>query len=76
MMDREELQHHIDSAAPLGRADARRLMSLMIGACWPGGPADRTEPVALDWLRRWNPEQIELELPACSCGTGHCVLCN
>lgn len=51
-------------------------MSLMIGACWPGGPADRTEPVALDWLRRWNPEQIKLELPACSCDNGHCVLCN
>jgi hypothetical protein len=75
-MDREELQHHIDAAAPLGCPEARRLTSLMSGACWPGGPADRTERVARDWLRRWDPDQLSLELPECSCHTGHCVLCN
>jgi hypothetical protein len=75
-MDRDELQHHIESAGPFGASDSRRLASLIIGACWPGGPADRTERVALEWLRQWRPEQTTAELPACSCSTGRCMLCN
>ena len=73
---REELRHHIDSAAPRGGTESRRLAALIVSACWPGGPEDRTERAALDWLRRWRPEQIHAELPACSCASGHCVLCN
>lgn len=75
-MNREELRHHIESAAPRAGKDSERLASLIVDACWPGGPADRTERVALDRLRQWRPEQIAAELPACSCPTGHCVLCN
>jgi hypothetical protein len=36
-----------------GRAE--RLASTASTRCWPGGGADRTEPVALEWLRRWGP---------------------
>jgi hypothetical protein len=75
-MTREELRHHIDSAAPRGGTESRRLAALILSACWPGGPEDRTERAALDWLRRWRPEQIHAELPTCSCSTGRCVLCN
>jgi hypothetical protein len=75
-MTREELRHHIDSAAPGGGTESRRLAALIMSACWPGGPEDRTERAALDWLRRWRPGQITAELPACSCSTGRCVLCN
>jgi hypothetical protein len=75
-MDRDELRHHIDLASPFGRTDVRRLTSLMIRACWPGGPEDRTERLALDALRRWHPVPAAPELPECSCETGHCVLCN
>jgi len=75
-MTREELRHHIDSAAPGGGTESRRLAALILSACWPGGPEDRTERAALDWLRRWRPEQINAELPACSCSSGRCVLCN
>ena len=75
-MDREELRHHIASAAPSAGGESERLAALIISACWPGGPADRTERVALDWLRQWRPEQIGADLPACSCPSGHCVLCN
>jgi hypothetical protein len=75
-MNREELLHHIVSAAPRAGKDSTRLASLIVSACWPGGPEDRTERVALDWLRQWRPEQIDAELPECSCSTGHCVLCN
>ena len=75
-MTREELRHHIDSAAPGGSSESRRLAALILSACWPGGSEDRTERAALDWLRRWRPEQIHAELPKCSCSTGRCVLCN
>jgi hypothetical protein len=75
-MDRDELAQHINSAAPGGGGESERLVSLIVSACWPGGPADRTERVALEWLRRWRPEQIAAELPSCSCSTGRCVLCN
>jgi hypothetical protein len=75
-MDRDELRQHIESAAPRGGPKARRLASLIFGACWPGGPQDRTERMALEWLRRWRPEQTAAALPVCSCATGHCVLCN
>jgi hypothetical protein len=75
-MDRDELRFHIESAAPVSSGDLRGLASLIVGSCWPGGPADRTERIALEWLRRWHPERIAADLPACSCDTGHCVLCN
>jgi hypothetical protein len=73
-MDRNELRQHIESAAPRGGPRAIRLASLILGACWPGGPADRTERAALEMLRRWT--SAEAELPVCSCSTGRCVLCN
>ena len=76
IMDQDELRHHIDLASPFGHADSRRLTLLIIRACWPGGPEDRTEPLALDALRRWHPVRSSAELPECSCDTGQCVLCN
>jgi hypothetical protein len=75
-MDRDELRFHVESAGPLGQSGSLRLASLIVGACWPGGPEDRTQPGALEWLRRWHPKRIEAEFPACSCDTGHCPLCN
>jgi hypothetical protein len=75
-MDRDELRHHIELASPFGDSYSRRLTSLIIRACWPGGPDDRTERLALDALRRWHPMQLVAELPECSCDAGHCVLCN
>jgi hypothetical protein len=75
-MDRNELRHYIESAAPRGGPHATRLASLILGACWPGGPADRTERAALELLRHGNPGGALAELPACSCSTGRCVLCN
>lgn len=74
-MDRNELRHHIESAAPRGGPRATRLASLIFGACWPGGPAERTERAALELLRHGDLGGLA-ELPACSCSTGRCVLCN
>ena len=75
-MDREELRRHIDSAAPGRRAESRRIAWLILRACWPEEPDDRTDRVALDWLRRSRREWIEPTLPSCSCATGRCVVCN
>ena len=75
-MDRNELRRHLESAAPYGGPRAIRLASLILGACWPGGPADRTERAALEMLRHGASVGVAAELPVCSCSTGHCVLCN
>jgi len=76
-MDREELRHHIDSAAPhVGGAAATQLSALIFSACWPGGAEDRSERAALEWLRQWHPDHSTAELPSCSCSTGRCVVCN
>lgn len=56
-----------DGSDPAGRLAA---------ACWPGGVADRSEPVALKWLRRWHPARSAAPLPVCSCSAGRCSVCN
>jgi hypothetical protein len=75
-MDRDELRQHIDSAALGDGPTARELASLILAECWPGGPEDRTERAAFEWLRQWHPHPAAAQLPRCSCATGRCVLCN
>jgi len=48
----------------------------IVTTCWPGGTADRAEPVARGWLRHWRPATANLALPACSCAGGRCAVCN
>jgi hypothetical protein len=75
-MDHDELREHINSAALRGGSETRRLTYRMLRACWPGGSEDRTEPAALAWLRLLRPESVGAPLPACSCPSGRCLLCN
>lgn len=75
-MDEDELRQHIEAAVPGGGDDARRLAALILGACWPGGPEDRTERAAIHFLRHRHPSRAAVELPACSCATGRCLVCN
>lgn len=44
--------------------------------CWPGGAADRTEPVARGWVRRWGPNLLDEVEFDCTCREGRCTLCN
>jgi len=45
--------------------------------CLPGAAsADRSEPAARQWLRRWRPARAAAAVPVCSCTTGRCVVCN
>jgi hypothetical protein len=57
-------------------ADLARGTETLASTCWPGGPADRMEPVALEWVRRWRPARAAVTLPECSCSTGRCPICN
>jgi hypothetical protein len=47
-----------------------------VSRCWPAGLADRSDPAALEWLRRWRPARSLSALPACSCAAGRCMVCN
>jgi hypothetical protein len=75
-MHDDGIRKHIEAAANRPPGDTRRLTDGIVGGCWPGGGADRTEPAARRWLRRWRPETAVARLPVCSCTSGHCLVCN
>ena len=59
-----------------GASRAEQLLTDLLARSWPGGPADRTHPVAREWLRRWAPKPAVLEPTDCSCPHGRCRACN
>jgi hypothetical protein len=63
----EPLHHHIQAIGS-GRYEARLLADAIT--------SERTEPAALQWVRRWHPDAIGAELPSCGCAAGRCTLCN
>jgi hypothetical protein len=75
-MPDEPIRHHIAQATRRTDMDTRRLILRMVGSCWPGGVQDRSEQVAVQWLRRWRPDIVETRLPVCTCRIGHCAICN
>jgi hypothetical protein len=56
--------------------EGERLTRMLERSAWPGGHADRTEPAALEWVRRWGPGRLTGELLDCSCAAGRCLVCN
>lgn len=76
MDDQAQLAEHIESIATRTDADAERLVTALLHRAWPGGSADRTEPAALEWVRRWGPTRIAAAAVSCSCDAGHCAVCN
>lgn len=60
----------------LDRHEDQPLIADLLAHCWPGGLADRSEPVAMRWLRQWHPVPAAAALPVCSCAAGHCAVCN
>jgi hypothetical protein len=75
-MNPRELHEHIKAASRRAAPEAHRHTSRLLRACWPGGSQDRSERAALAWVQRWRPERIGAKLPACSCSTGRCAVCN
>lgn len=66
----------IESVAGRGEAETRRLMFMLRRHCWPGGSSDRSDAVALEWVRRWGPKKLTEIAHACSCADGRCTVCN
>lgn len=76
-MDMDEpIRRHIEAVAARQEAETRRLVARLARACWPTGVDDRTQPAALNWVRRWRPARIGAAIPACSCTRGRCAVCN
>jgi hypothetical protein len=71
----EPVRRHIDLIAGRSHADATRLARHLHDGCWPGG-GDRSEPAALEWVRRWAPATRAAPSPVCSCAHGCCAICN
>ena len=62
-------------AAISDRTDAQSAaLAAALAARW--SPPDRHDPLALEWLRRWNPRPAHFPPPACTCSAGHCPICN
>jgi len=66
----------VESIEGRSAKDTELLSSRLFGGCWPGGMGDRTEPGALEWVRRWGPSRLTAEPLPCSCVQGRCAVCN
>jgi hypothetical protein len=66
----------IETIAGWTEADRDRLVAMLGGHCWPGGPIDRREPGEMQALRGWRPGGATPALFACSCLQGRCHICN
>jgi hypothetical protein len=72
----DDVRAHIESIASRTHGELEALTDRLSGRAWPGGGSDRTEPGALDWLRRWRASGPAPLLPLCGCAKGRCLLCN
>lgn len=66
----------VDSVRTRSQIQTAALGASLERRCWPGGTADRSEPAALPWVRRWGPARVTPSLPACGCAAGRCPVCN
>lgn len=69
------IHQHITACAARTDVELGDLLAQVLDECWPGG-ADRNEPGAVGWVRHWRPGRSEATLPACTCATGRCLICN
>jgi uncharacterized protein YgbK (DUF1537 family) len=66
----------VSAIAARSRRESDVLMLDLSRRTWPGGTADRTEPAALEWVRRWGPGRLTASPLDCSCEQGRCAVCN
>jgi uncharacterized protein YgbK (DUF1537 family) len=74
--DPEFVAAHIAALASRSLRDTDALMTDLARRSWPGGSADRSEPAALEWVRRWGPGRLTASPLDCSCAQGRCAVCN
>lgn len=67
---------HIESISSRTDPETRHLIAAILRPCWPGDSGDRSEPGALEWVRRWGPRRAGPVASACSCAVGRCRVCN
>jgi hypothetical protein len=67
---------HIAAISARSPRDADALILHLGRRSWPGGSADRSEPGALEWVRRWGPGRLTASPLDCSCEQGRCAVCN
>jgi hypothetical protein len=72
----DDLAAVIESIAGRTHAETERLVTTLGRTCWPRGVADRTEPPALEWVKRWGPARLTAATVDCSCSEGRCLVCN
>jgi hypothetical protein len=75
-MHEDLVRDHIKRLAQRDELAGRELIARVARECWPGGSADRSEPAALSWLRRWRPVRAIAPVPVCCCADGRCAVCN
>jgi hypothetical protein len=73
--DADFIRSQIESLTSPGQQPAT-VIGRIVARCWPGGSADRVEPVAVSWVRRWGPGRQIAILPVCTCAAGRCAACN
>ncbi len=74
--DDRGLAAHVESVARRPRAETDRLIATMLQRWWPGGVGDRTDLVAIEWVRQWGPRRAGSMPPECRCVAGRCHVCN
>lgn len=76
MDERLQIVAHVEAIATRTSFDTDRLARVIFRRSWPSGSADRSEPTAAEWVRRWGPRRAGPLLPGCECAAGRCTLCN
>jgi hypothetical protein len=66
----------VAAIAARGERETGALAASLRDRCWPRGLDDRSEPGALDWVRRWGPSRLTAQPLDCSCTHGRCAVCN
>jgi hypothetical protein len=66
----------VESIEARSARESERLSARLRNHCWPGGHGDRSDPAALEWVRRWGPSRLTAEPLPCSCVRGRCAVCN
>jgi hypothetical protein len=74
--DRQVFISHIESLTGRSPIERKELEADLLARLWPRGVCDRSEPSALEWLRRWGPVRRGAEVLGCSCALGRCAVCN
>src|SRR4051794_41971876 len=74
---RTDIAAHIAAVAQRSASETDRLVGALVRRTWPGESADRRDPAAVGWLRRWRPARTGGALPpTCGCHPGACAVCN